>query len=81
MSPLPAHLKAKLRAESLCAEQTIDRWWKNPSTVRDATDQRLTAAAHAIGLALPSDPQAGTDPRSTAESDPPMARTGARAAQ
>ena len=54
-APLPAHLKAKLRARSMCAEQTIDRWWTNRRSVRDATDQRLTRAALDEGISHPSD--------------------------
>jgi hypothetical protein len=55
MPPLPAHLKAKLRARSMCAEQTIDRWWNDRGSVRDATDQRLTRAARDEGVRHPSD--------------------------
>jgi hypothetical protein len=54
-TPLPAHLKARLRARSMCAEQTIDRWWNDRTRVRDATDQRLTQAAHEEGIAHPSE--------------------------
>jgi hypothetical protein len=52
---LPAHVKACLRARSLCAEQTIDRWWKDRRSVRDATDLRLTRAAQDEGIRHPSD--------------------------
>jgi hypothetical protein len=53
--PLPAHVKARLRARSMCAEQTIDRWWRDRRSVRDATDQRLTRAAQDEGIRHPSD--------------------------
>ena len=53
--PLPSRVKARLRAASMCAEQTIDRWWTDRASVRDATDHRLTEAAREIGLIHPSD--------------------------
>ncbi len=52
---LPPHLKAKLRARSMCAEETIARWWNDRAGVRDATDQRLTQAAREEGIAHPAD--------------------------
>ncbi len=55
---LPVHQKARLRARSMCAEQTIDRWWRDRSRVPDATDQRLTQAARDEGLVHPSEARA-----------------------
>jgi len=45
----------------MCAEKTIDRWWNDRRSVRDATDQRLTRAAHEEGLRHPSDDAAAQE--------------------
>jgi hypothetical protein len=54
-STLSVSDRARLRAESLCDEQTIERWWAGRHRVRDATAERLTAAAHRLGIARPND--------------------------
>jgi hypothetical protein len=51
---LPASVKAQLRAISMCSEKTIERWWADQDSVRDATHQRLTAAAKIAALTLPA---------------------------
>lgn len=52
---LSAHQRAKLRARSMCAEQTIDRWWRDRRSVREATDERLTQAAREEGIEHPGE--------------------------
>ena len=44
--------RARLRAETLCANDTIGRWL-NGKPVRPATHERLAEAAQKLGICVP----------------------------
>ena len=48
--PLTPHQCALLRAETLCALETIRAWWTGAHAVREATAIRLDAGARKLGL-------------------------------
>jgi hypothetical protein len=52
--PLTPHQRALLRAETMCATETIDAWWSGKRRVREATAIRLDRGARKLGL-LPSE--------------------------
>jgi hypothetical protein len=52
--PLTPHQRVLLRAETMCAVETIDAWWTGKRRVREATAIRLDRGARKIGL-LPSE--------------------------
>lgn len=51
--PLRTSDKATLRAASLCADKTIERWWRGEN-VRGASAERLERAAAQTGISRPS---------------------------
>jgi hypothetical protein len=59
---VPLRVCAKLRAVTLCDEDTIARWWRDREAVRTATDERLTEAARSLGIAHPNDLIGGGKP-------------------
>jgi hypothetical protein len=48
--PLSPHMRALLRAETMCAIETIDAWWTESRPVREATAIRLKLGARKLGL-------------------------------
>ena len=54
---LPLRVVVELRARSLCAEETIQRWWRG-DPVKPVTDARLNHAAEEIGLSRKPRPAA-----------------------
>jgi hypothetical protein len=45
--------RVRIRLVSRYGESTIDRWYGNPDSVRESTDEALRLACAAIGVALP----------------------------
>jgi hypothetical protein len=45
--------RVRIRLVSRFGEATIDRWYGNPDSVRESTDEALRLACAAIGVALP----------------------------
>jgi hypothetical protein len=48
--------RARIRAASGCAEQTIDRFVVDPRSVRCVSGERITRAARELGITLPPPP-------------------------
>ena len=50
--PLAPSARAQLRAMTMCAEKTVDRWWRG-DRVQPVNNERLTRAAEQLGLLPP----------------------------